>query len=109
MADKIQQTSNGDSWLVDNSITVTLPSGLSPQQIAVKLREARWRLEELKQYYKNWKKYPVEKSAYFREIVRVAKVIELYKDQLVVEGIRFTVEPRDTEHPEAALKRLSWW
>jgi hypothetical protein len=108
MTDKIQN-SGRDSWLVDNSITVTLPAGLPSKEIATKMTEARWRLEDLKRAYKAARKGSDKAFAIFHEIVRTAKVIEMFKDRLVVDGVRFTIDEKDIEHPEAARKRLSWW
>jgi hypothetical protein len=110
MTDK-NQTSGRDSWLVDNSITVTLPTGLSSKEIAVKLAQTREHLEELKKSYRGTRKGSEKEAAIFHEIIRAAKVIEMFKDRLIVDGIRFIIDEKDIEHPEAARKRLwwSWW
>lgn len=103
------QNSGRDSWIYDNSINVNLPTGLSSREIAERLIQSRVRLEELKKQYAQTVKDSDNQVSLFREIIRVAKAIDLMKDQLVIDGFHFAIDNRDIEHPEAARKRLNWW
>ncbi len=96
-------------WYYDETIHIELPLGMNPEKLLLSLSNNRQQLEQLKFGYYQAKKESqnIDCVGFIRDMKRTVMAIEKTKSRLAAIGVQYPFSPKDIEHPDDALTRIS--